>query len=123
MRPIFNPSARVSVACPSRVGCGVAAGCVRSGLPVRGFLVAVVRKVLTGLGSGLAMACAAAELASFGTVSLGEGRFGGWAGGGITSVETAAVDKAGRSSAGAGFSVFVDLAACQASVFDAPLPA
>src|SRR5256885_16787406 len=32
MRPIFSPSVRVSVACPSRVGCGAAAGWIKSGL-------------------------------------------------------------------------------------------
>jgi hypothetical protein len=31
MRPIFNPSARVKVDCPSRVGCGALLGRIRSG--------------------------------------------------------------------------------------------
>src|SRR5271169_2512904 len=31
MRPIFSPSARVKVDCPSRVGCGVLLGRIRSG--------------------------------------------------------------------------------------------
>src|SRR5215470_9385054 len=32
MRPIFSPSARVSVACPSRVGVGTLGGLPKSGL-------------------------------------------------------------------------------------------
>src|SRR5215467_11940166 len=31
MRPIFSPSVRVKVACPSRVGCGTLAGRTKSG--------------------------------------------------------------------------------------------
>src|SRR5712664_2006358 len=50
MRPIFNPSARVKVACPSRVGCGDDAGVTRSGFLPLLLPIFAVLNLLFGCG-------------------------------------------------------------------------
>jgi hypothetical protein len=89
-------------------------------LPVVGFFVDVVLKVFTGAGSGLAMAGTAAELTSLETASLADVRFGIGALEGIASAEIVVSEGAGRSVAGAGLSVFVDLAVWIFAVFRGP---
>src|SRR5580700_2304993 len=54
MRPIFRPSARVSVELlPSRIGCGTVAGCTRSGLAPVFELRVLAETDLLGDPSGL----------------------------------------------------------------------
>jgi hypothetical protein len=89
-------------------------------LPVAGFFVDVVLKVFTGVGTGLATAGTAAELTSLAAASLADVRFGVGELEGIASAEMAVAEGAGRSVAGAGFSVFVDLAVCRLAVFTGP---
>src|SRR5258708_38392510 len=50
MRPIFNPSARVNVACPSRVGRGDEAGVTRSGFLLLLLPILAVLNLLFGCG-------------------------------------------------------------------------
>ena len=59
MRPIFRPSVRVKVACPSRVGCGTLAGRTKSGFSsaaegLYDFDLFALGSVLRGLGNELA---------------------------------------------------------------------
>src|SRR2546430_4306235 len=59
MRPIFRPSMRVKVACPSRVGCGTLAGRTKSGFSsaaegLYDFDLFALGSVLRGLGNELA---------------------------------------------------------------------
>src|ERR1700688_1129491 len=57
MRPIFNPSARVNVEFPSRVGCGADAGCTRSSDFPEALPIFAVANLF--LGGGIALAVSA----------------------------------------------------------------
>src|SRR5260221_2511223 len=62
MRPIFNPGARVKVACPSRVGCGDDAGVTKSGFLPLLLPIFAVLNLLFGCG----IASEASALSRFG---------------------------------------------------------
>src|SRR6516165_899084 len=69
MRPIFNPSVRVNVACPSRVGWGTVEGWMSSGLLFDFALTGFVKEPLLGAGKGFAEAVGAAALFDAGWTS------------------------------------------------------
>ena len=60
--PIFKPSARVSVDCPSRVGCGALAGWIKSGFALE--LVALIDFDLELFAPGSELRAAAEELST-----------------------------------------------------------
>src|SRR6267378_695380 len=70
MRPIFSPSARVNVDCPSRVGTGVTGGCTRSGFEPEPAFVFLVFNTFTGEGMGFG-ATGAGAVSSTGPIGSG----------------------------------------------------